>query len=302
MTINEIDTICSELIKDIKSYRFCQDSYFRDSLYYISEASGSNKIIEVMSRYSFLILKPDAISARKAEVIINDIRSRGFDIVFCEKIMFNKFSVREIWKYELNTATIDRIRLFDIFLSSGDSLFIFLYFNGINDEFNDASKILTKAKGNSISNIRKTDSIRYKANAKDGILTFIHTPDTTLDLIREIGIILDVKSIFKIFGKRDLISSFDLNQLINFLYRNTNEHKLDYIYSHEKLNRYFNGKIPETNMLLRHHINSDKNLHWDIIVFLNHNIHHNINESIPILEEEERLMLFNLITKNKHKV
>lgn len=81
---------------------------------------------DVLNRYTFVVLKPDAVAGRRCELILGILRSKGWHPVAATAVRFDPLLVRELWRYQFNAASAQRIAVVDPLLSSGRSLLILL--------------------------------------------------------------------------------------------------------------------------------------------------------------------------------
>lgn len=179
----------------VKIYRYAQEPYFQETW---SEVCSLLSNLDIIKNCTYILIKPDAFPARKAKYIVEALEYHKFDIIDFYEIHLNRHMIRELWRYEFNTANVARYELLDLFLSSSSAFILIL-----KDQLglDDASERLTKAKGPSSSKHRPQHSIRNIINAADGTLNHIHTPDSTLDFIRELGVLLPSKI------RREILSS-----------------------------------------------------------------------------------------------
>ncbi|WP_322864824.1 nucleoside-diphosphate kinase (plasmid) [Aquicoccus sp. G2-2] len=169
-----------------KHYRYGQEPYFQESLR--SFKSSFPDVIKQSRNYTYVLIKPDAFVARQAAAVIKAVTGRGFRVVALEEFTFDRMMVRELWRYEFNAANVARYRLIDSLLCSGPSLMAIL--EGPIGTF-DSSQTLSALKGPSLLKDRTPDCIRNEINARTGTLNFIHTPDETIDFVRELGVLFD---------------------------------------------------------------------------------------------------------------
>jgi hypothetical protein len=95
--------------------------------------------------------------------------------------------IRDIWALEFAKAPRHRLRVMDMAFAYEPSIFLLLEYEGITE---DASALLRKIKGSRIYTERRPGQLRSKIEAGDGVLSCIHTPDTYLEFLREVDILL----------------------------------------------------------------------------------------------------------------
>jgi nucleoside diphosphate kinase len=168
----------------IKRYRYGQEPYYQEAINVFLQYRDHRNWLE---KYTFMLLKPDAFPPRAMFKIVCELAARGFEVVDAVTPILNRLQIRELWRYEYNIATVQRYPLLDMFLGCGPSVLLVLrdrHKRGV------ASERLTRMKGPSDPKERPADSIRASVRAAGGTLNFMHTPDTSIDLIRELGVLL----------------------------------------------------------------------------------------------------------------
>lgn len=173
----------------VKCYKYGQEPYFQEAFYQLSSA---NITMTELQTFSYVLVKPDGFPTRCIERLLKALHECEFSIIFSKRLRFNRYTIRELWRYEYNLATLERYRLLDELLAAGDSLFLLVR---DNSGLNDASTRLSRLKGKSNPSLRSGGSIRNLIDARSGNLNHIHTPDEFIDFARELGVLLDRKSV-----------------------------------------------------------------------------------------------------------
>lgn len=204
-----------------KNYRYGQEPYFQESLLDLKTVFGET--VADCARFTFVIFKPDAFVCRSVENTIAELRRRGFRPIATETFRFDRYKVRELWRYEYNVARVERYRLIDDLLCSGPSLLVALE---SGDPSVDASVQLSDQKGDSDIRKRRTDSLRSAVGARTGTLNFIHTPDELIDLVREIGVLFDQPCRLDLYARMRERSGLDIGCCAAALAREYPSHSL----------------------------------------------------------------------------
>ncbi len=169
-----------------KMYHYGLESYYQESSHDLSV--GLQAPVSTYSDFTFVLLKPDAFVGRAGTRIISVLESHGFSAVGSMPFEFDRFMWRELWRYELNVARVQRYPLIDELLCNGPSLFVLLRDTAVAQE---ASVRLTQIKGNTNQRLRNATHLRSQIGAKAGTLNFIHCPDEFIDFVRELGVLFD---------------------------------------------------------------------------------------------------------------
>ncbi|MBD9597684.1 hypothetical protein IB270_33205 [Ensifer sp. ENS05] len=171
-----------------KNYRYGQESYFQESLRDFNDVFGEGLV--GCRNLTYALLKPDCFVTRSGQKTLHALRTAGFRTIGFEIVQFDRYRVRELWRYEYNAARVARYRLIDELLCAGPSLLAVLAHDGVEPQL-DASAYLSSKKGRNLIALREPGCLREVIGACDGTLNFIHTPDELLDVVRELGVLLD---------------------------------------------------------------------------------------------------------------
>ncbi|MEU5274282.1 hypothetical protein AB0G77_38545 [Streptomyces hygroscopicus] len=159
-------------------YRY--DPYMREGLMSFSrmEALGS------VRDHTFVVLKPDAIAGRRCGLILDTLAEEGWHPVAATTVLFSPLLTRELWRYQFNAASEQRIAVVDHLLGSGRSLLVLLE-DANRPAWLPASVRLTRAKGAADPTSAGRADLRTRIGRVNGLFNFMHTADDPADLIRE---------------------------------------------------------------------------------------------------------------------
>ena len=205
-----------------KVYRYGQESYFQESYRDFSFVFGAHATS--IGSLTYVLFKPDAFVARAAERTLSVLDELGFEPIASTIFQFDRYRVRELWRYEFNIARVERYRLIDDLLCSGPSLLVIL--KDTSGSSVDASVRLSRLKGNSNLAHRTPDSIRNRIGARANTLNFIHTPDELIDMVREFGVLLDDHARLALLQTMRMDERPDLQNTIDAIYALYPEHLL----------------------------------------------------------------------------
>lgn len=181
------DFYCDFSCNDVKKYSYGCESYFQESYY---DFKSENIDFSYAKKHiSFLLLKPDFFVGADLSRLETILKALKIQVIGCFYYLFSRHSIRELWRYELNTSTIDRYPLIDKLLMSGKSVFLLLYQESACEDF--SQKITRLKKQNDNVSLLEGKTIRDYLNIYTGTLNFIHSPDEFIDFIREIGVLFN---------------------------------------------------------------------------------------------------------------
>lgn len=171
----------------LKAQVYVRETYFREGLAAATEIFGDNAAT-ALHQAALLLIKPDGLVAGKTPIIISFLRAHHFSIIAVELPSLSRFHWRELWRYQLNAATLDRLAVNDLVLRD-QSLLLLLRNNGDPDL--PATVRLSGIKGPSDVSLQPPECLRRLLGQPNRILSFIHVADEPADLLRELAIMLD---------------------------------------------------------------------------------------------------------------
>jgi hypothetical protein len=220
---------------------YAVDPYFRDAwddiLEFWSEDEAPGKVFELAS----VIFRPDALVVRGVHRSLKAIRQLGFVPIAQKVFRYDRMSVREGWRYQLNIATRERIDVMDMIMPATDSLYIMM--KRISGERRvPASTQLSSHKGPSLPEHRQPHHLRaLLGKPQVSVLTYLHISDEPADLIRELGVFFDRS------GRVEILNAVNANEhasrrldpMIEKLYAEIPEHPIDFSAALDRIERAF---------------------------------------------------------------
>ncbi|MEU9126691.1 nucleoside-diphosphate kinase [Kitasatospora sp. NPDC048540] len=178
LTATEFDGLSADPAKR-EAYRY--DTYAREGLRSFSALTDLTRSHE----FTFVVLKPDAVAGRRCELILEILRSQGWLPAAATTIRFDPLLTRELWRYQFNAASAQRIAVVDHLLGSGPALLVLLH-DTRRPAGMPASVRLTAAKGSADPEAARGTDLRSRIGRVNGLFNFIHTADDPADVIREL--------------------------------------------------------------------------------------------------------------------
>lgn len=190
--MNEMNLDCSSsiyeatLTNDLRKFElYSWDPYFRDCVDDLQGYSSDEKK-KLSHGHVPLILRPDALLTGQYKTVLDLVRSAGFEFISAKLFKFDRFRIRECWKYQMNTATRERLDVFDMMLIEMPAIYLLL--RHLANDGRSASERLNDIKGSSDPAKRKPGDLRYsEENIQLSVFTYIHIPDEPIDFLRELG-------------------------------------------------------------------------------------------------------------------
>ena len=141
---------------------------------------------------AMLMLKPELFAARRHEIVLNFVMRHGFRPVAFATLTLTRLMAHEIWRYQWNKATTERVQLATAMAMAGPSILV-IFRDEEPAPAVPASVRLWSLKGAADPRSRKGDELRSAIPVRNRMIGFVHTSDEPADMLREIGIVLDVE-------------------------------------------------------------------------------------------------------------
>ncbi|MEU1470982.1 hypothetical protein ABZ434_22465 [Streptomyces sp. NPDC005761] len=188
---------------DRKREIYAGDPYYRDAWDDVSAVLGTGPAVaDALHAVAPLVLRPDAVAARGGAGLLTAVRDAGFVPVAWSTFRFDRHTTREVWRYQLNIATRERIDVMDLIMPAGESLYVLL--RDTRKTGIPATTRLSGLKGPSRPEDRETHHLRRIAGAAQAsVLTYVHVSDEPADIVRELGIFFDRPERTRLLGALD---------------------------------------------------------------------------------------------------
>lgn len=157
----------------------------------MSETFG-DEALSVLHRSALLLIKPDGLVAGKASPILHLLERDGFSIVAAEPVVLSRLHWRELWRYQLTSATLDRLAINDLVLP-GEHLLLLL--RDSRPSKVPATVRLSGLKGPSDVSRQQPESWRRILAQPNRVLSFFHVADEPADLVRELALFLEADAL-----------------------------------------------------------------------------------------------------------
>ncbi|NEB74289.1 hypothetical protein G3I40_03410 [Streptomyces sp. SID14478] len=175
---NVLDPLTPNTAKRV-AYR--HDTYMREGLVSLTKPLHAGRLYD----HTFVVLKPDAVAGRRCGLILDTLRSEGWHPVAATPVGFTPLLTRELWRYQFNAASQQRIAVVDHLLGSGRSLLV-LVEDRARPRWLPASARLTAAKGSAEPTAARKTDLRTRIGRVNGLFNFMHTADDPADVVREL--------------------------------------------------------------------------------------------------------------------
>jgi hypothetical protein len=204
----------------IKARVFARDVHYSSALEDARHCWASTKTLyHMLWNTASLLLRPDAIAGGQAANILPVLRDLGFVPVALAAVRLSLAQTRELWRYQANVSTRERLQLLDLLMTSGHSLYI-LFHDVTRRVSAPATVHLTYLKGTAIVANRRKAHLRTLAGPKvANILSYVHVADDPADLMREIALLFPRRRWLKLLKEAEqaLDRTEDVRSLLRHL-------------------------------------------------------------------------------------
>jgi hypothetical protein len=173
-----------------KAAYFSLDTYFRQALADLDDAWGEEVSGRVRPLASILF-RPDAVAGRRIPACLEFLAGHGFAPLAAVPLRLTRHMALELWRFQHNAGTLDRIAATEHLVAAGDSLYVLLL-DRLGGQEIPATVRLRGLKGDGAGDpAGAAPTLRSTARIVNRILAMLHTADEPMDLVRELGIFFD---------------------------------------------------------------------------------------------------------------
>jgi nucleoside diphosphate kinase len=166
---------------------YAVDTYFRESLEDIYSL-GEDFARWFCQRHALMLVRPDAVVARKLRAVLDWMTGRGFVVVAVARVRLDRHGIRALWQYGLNAASRDRRDAADLYMTATESLL--LLFTAPDWDVSPAV-MLSRLKGPAHPDRCRPGQLRHDLGSLNYQLNLVHAGDDPADLVRELSVLND---------------------------------------------------------------------------------------------------------------
>lgn len=234
-----------------KADAYSLDPYFREGWETLSTALRDD---DAVRRFTWntvtLVVRPDAIAAGRGATLLDRLEAEGLLAVAAIELTFDRRLVRELWRYQLNVATSERIEMMDLVLIGRPALLV-LFAEADPAPSVPACVRLRAVKGPSAPDRRADGQLRASLSAaRASVLTMIHTPDEPIDLVRDLAVLLDPAATTALLadGRRDTRIDDEVLEALERLRLTVGAHDLGLARATAAVGREAAGRRPDETL------------------------------------------------------
>ncbi|MCX4692837.1 nucleoside-diphosphate kinase [Streptomyces sp. NBC_01408] len=170
---------------DEKADLYAVDQYFREACWTFGD------IVPQMLGVALCMLKSEATAGRRLRPALRILREEGFQPVDAVRFRHDRLTIREVWRYQFNIASRERIEAMDAILPSTDTVALVLRDERWTPGALPAAVRLNALKGPADPALRGPQHLRHRLGVVNGLFNFTHISDEPADVLRELAVICD---------------------------------------------------------------------------------------------------------------
>ncbi|MFC1417846.1 hypothetical protein [Streptacidiphilus cavernicola] len=169
----------------LKADLYALDSYFREGCW-----TFAGDLPDTLG-VALCMMKSEATAGRRLRKGLDALADRGFRPVDVVRFRHNRQTIREVWRYQFNLATRERVEAMDAVLPSTDTVCLVLWDEQWQPGRIPAAVRLNSLKGPADPSLRRPEHLRHGLGVVNGLFNFLHISDEPVDVIREIAVLCD---------------------------------------------------------------------------------------------------------------
>jgi hypothetical protein len=175
---------------------FTHDSAFRES-WRAALAQLGPDAAWYFQRLGVLTVKPDALLSGRLPECLEFLAGHGFVPVQAVSFAYTRAMTRELWRYQWNIATLDRLSLSDLLHQRQQSITLVLA--DVTGGPIPASSRLATLKGSAFPAAREDWHLRTILGAPNRLMVLVHCPDEPIDIVRELGVAFSPEQVRRLY-------------------------------------------------------------------------------------------------------
>ncbi len=177
----------------VKRALYAIDTYFVET-FRLAAAVFGEELESQLSSLCSILLKPETMASRRADLVIENLKQKGFHMCACIPVELDRTIAREIWRYQINAYSEARLRFMDRWITTAPALYCVLrdgppHCDNLRARSQNAADRLTRIKGNSNPGKVAPGSLRGLLGHSIDIINYVHTADDPADFLRDMGIL-----------------------------------------------------------------------------------------------------------------
>lgn len=164
---------------------------------------------EAVTRFGMLMVKPDGLVSGTLSLIRRFLTKHGLEVVGAVRLSLNRNSIRLLWRRDWLDYSVDRLAFSDYLYTAGPAALLLI--EDMIDSATPCSNRLACLKGPASPEDRCESDLRSVLGSSSRIINFVHTPDSCIEMLRELSVLLDREA------RRDFLQRRQSRKLEQFL-------------------------------------------------------------------------------------
>lgn len=174
-----------------KARWFSGEPFARDAMRDLLELAGETRTLDLLMTHGTMLVKAESVVLRVVDQIEERIRGAGFTPIVARPVRLDRHSIRLLWLYVLNGATLDRLDLLDLFKPATTSIMLICRDERMERGSIPAAVRLQRLKGPTLPHQREPGNLRFGLGPANRLLNYVHAADEPADVLRELGLLFD---------------------------------------------------------------------------------------------------------------
>jgi nucleoside diphosphate kinase len=179
-----------------KARAYRRETWFREGLDGADRAWGPDRD-RVLRHSAMIMIKPDGVAAGCVDAVLEFLAARDFALTGSFTLPFTRMLWRELWRYQLTSATLDRLSVNDLVLQ-GSGLLLTVRADDPGDL--PASVRLSGMKGSADLRRRRPGTLRERLGHPHRVFSFVHVADEPADILRELALLFEPEERAEVLG------------------------------------------------------------------------------------------------------
>jgi hypothetical protein len=172
---------------EAKRERYADDLYFCEGWQTFQAACAGRPAEAMLSRLTFLLVKPEAIAGRRVRPVLEFLQEHGYRVLGTWPLRMGRHQVRGLWGYQLNAVPVAHVRALEMLAGAGE-----LFLAGLGHQpgagGTSAAELLAERKSS------PGDGLRERLGCPALMINFVHAPDEPADVLRELAVLFDARA------------------------------------------------------------------------------------------------------------
>jgi Nucleoside diphosphate kinase len=232
-----------------KLARYAGDIAFREGIADLAQAWG-DEYESLLRRVGWILFKPESLLTRRLEEALDHLRSLRFEPLAWRLVRLDRNVVRGMWRFELARASLPLLAAVDVVATVAPSLLVVLLdLEHGGAAWASATTRLAAVKGSPRGQEQQPGQLRHALRSPTLLLNFVHAPDATADLVRELAVLFDARERADLLAEVQEAASnrrgISTDAAVAAAYESVPPHRLDFDESFARL-RAAAPEAPET--------------------------------------------------------